>query len=108
MRWSANQAADKIALIRDRKELKGLLSSYEAILADTTFPSHMFYRLRNASVDSITALAWLEKQLAKIGSTTEEATAAEHAYQAAGDVTMGNIIRALRWDGSASAASCTS
>lgn len=96
MRQFANQAADKMALAESDDALQGIFSTYEALVADPTFAAHLLYRLRGASVDSTTALNWLEEQLHRHGSDPETATAEEHSRQSTGGVTMGNVIRALK------------
>lgn len=96
MRRFANQAADKMALVKSESELQEIFSLYDELTADATFATHLLYRLRGASVDSTAALNWLEDRLHYYGSDPEAATAEEHARQATGGVTMGNIIRALK------------
>lgn len=96
MRYLANQVADKISLVENKKSLNSLFTQYKPFTTDLTFSAHLFYRLRSASVDSTVALTWLEKQLESQGSSLESATADEHTRQAADGVTMGNIIRALK------------
>ncbi|KEG15790.1 hypothetical protein H705_01220 [Bartonella bacilliformis Cond044] len=98
MRHCANQAADKIALAKDKDEarLHTLFTFYEKLITDSTFSAHLFYRLRGSSIDSTTALTWLEKNLCRHGSSPEITTANEHTRQAADGVTMGNIIRSLK------------
>ena len=96
MRQFANQAADKMALAGNNNNLQSIFSVYEELVADPTFAAHLLYRLRGASVDSTTALNWLEDQLHRHGSDPEVATAEEHSRQSTGGVTMGNVIRALK------------
>ncbi|WP_182480093.1 GH36-type glycosyl hydrolase domain-containing protein [Bartonella chomelii] len=96
MRYLANQVANKITLAKNETELHNLFTLYEKFTANLTFSTHLFYRLRGASVDVTVALTWLEKQLHHHGSNPEIATADEHTRQAKDGVTMGNIIRALK------------
>ncbi|MCZ2157728.1 protein ndvB [Bartonella sp. 220] len=96
MRHLAHKVADKISLADNETKLHTLFTRYESFTADPTFSTHLFYRLRSASVDTTTALTWLEKQLQSRGSNLEIVTADEHTRQAANGVTMGNIIRALK------------
>ncbi|WP_413154271.1 GH36-type glycosyl hydrolase domain-containing protein [Bartonella sp. cb54] len=92
----AHQAADQIFLAENETKLHTLFTLYEAFTAHSTFSAHLFYRLRNTSFDSTTALTWLEKQLHNQGSSLEIATTDEHTRQAADGVTMGNVVRALK------------
>ncbi|GAA5096929.1 glucoamylase family protein [Bartonella acomydis] len=96
MRYLANKVAHQIFLADNETKLHSLLKRYEPFTVDPTFSAHLFYRLRNASVDSTPALIWLEKQLQKQNSSPEITTANEHTHQVADGVTMGNIIRALK------------
>ncbi|WP_208435571.1 GH36-type glycosyl hydrolase domain-containing protein [Bartonella phoceensis] len=96
MRHLAHKAADKISLAENETKLHTLFTQYESFTADPTFSALLFYRLRSASVDSTTALTWLEKQLQSQSSSLEIVTADEHTRQAADGVTMGNIIRSLK------------
>lgn len=96
MRHLANRAADRLVRTRDRKEQEDILSSYEDLVADTTFSSHLLYRLRSTPVNSTPALTWLENRLVEQGSSTEDIIAAEHDQQTADSVTISNIIRALK------------
>lgn len=96
MRHFANQAADKIMQTTDAAARNALFASYEKSISDATFSTHLFYRLRGASVDCTDAIAWLENALKKFGSDPELAAQEEHSKQATGGVVMGNIIRALK------------
>ncbi|WP_455476022.1 GH36-type glycosyl hydrolase domain-containing protein [Bartonella sp. B17] len=96
MRHLAHKVADKLFLAENKTKLHALFALYEKFIADSTFSAHLFYRLRSTSVDSTTALTWLEKQLQKQNSSLEIVKTNEHIRQAADGVTMGNIIRALK------------
>lgn len=95
MRYLAYQAADKISRADNETKLHVLFTQYEPFTVDATFSACLFYHLRSASVDSTTALTWLEKQLHKQSSNLETVTVNEHDCQAADGITMGNIIRAF-------------
>ncbi|EJF76141.1 hypothetical protein ME7_01130 [Bartonella birtlesii LL-WM9] len=96
MRHLAHKVADKISLADNETKLHTLFTQYKPFTADSTFSAHLFYRLRGASIDSTTALTWLEKQLQSQNSSLEIATADEHTRQASDGVTMGNIVRSLK------------
>ena len=96
MRQFANQVADKIALAKSESERLQLFETYTPLVANETFATHLLYRLRGASTDSTTALAWLEQQLAAQNNNSELATSHEHGRQSRSGVIMGNIIRSLK------------
>ncbi|MFC4624727.1 GH36-type glycosyl hydrolase domain-containing protein [Daeguia caeni] len=96
MRNLANTAADRIVVALESGDLDSVLAQYEQVAADSTFATHLLYRLRNASIDTTPAADWLERILDKAGSHAEDAIVEEHARQSTGGVTMGNIIRSLK------------
>ncbi|UNF43904.1 protein ndvB [Bartonella krasnovii] len=96
MRQLAHKVADKIFLTYNETKLHTLFTCYAPFTVYPSFSAHLFYRLRSASVDSTTALNWLEQQLHSQGSSLEIATTDEHLRQAEDGVTMGNIIRTLK------------
>lgn len=96
MRYFANEAADKIMQTTSHADRSALFATYEDTTSDSTFATHLLYRLRGASVDCTEALVWLEGALKKHGSDPETAAQEEHSKQATGGVIMGNIIRALK------------
>ncbi len=63
---------------------------------DSTFATHLLYRLRGGAMHSGAAVAWLEEELEKNGSDAEDAIIQEHTRQSTGGVTMGNLIRSLK------------
>jgi len=96
MRNFANSVADEIALARSKEEMDQVLSKYPEAACDTTFATHLLYRLRGSSNDVGAAADWLESELEKHGSDAEDAIIQEHARQSTGGVSMGNIIRSLK------------
>ncbi|MFC0244887.1 GH36-type glycosyl hydrolase domain-containing protein [Falsochrobactrum ovis] len=96
MRILANTVADRIVLTANEQELEALLSRYVQAAHDSTFATHLLYRLRGASTDTSAAASWLERILEKEGSNPEDAIVDEHARQSTGGVTMGNAIRSLK------------
>ncbi|URQ74629.1 MAG: DUF3131 domain-containing protein [Candidatus Ochrobactrum gambitense] len=95
MRNLANTAADRI-VVADGAELDSVLAQYAQAARDSTFATHLLYRLRSASTDTTAAASWLERILEQEGSNPEDAIVEEHARQSTGGVTMGNIIRSLK------------
>ncbi|WP_343313311.1 glucoamylase family protein [Brucella sp. BE17] len=95
MRNLANTAADTI-VVADEASLGSVLAQYTAAARDSTFATHLLYRLRSASTDTAAAASWLERILHEEGSNAEDAIVEEHARQSTGGVTMGNVIRSLK------------
>ncbi len=96
MRAYANSVADEITLNADKDTLPQLLAQYAAAARDSTFATHLLYRLRGGATHSGAAVAWLEDELEKNGSDAEDAIIQEHTRQSTGGVTMGNLIRSLK------------
>lgn len=96
MRNLANTAADRIVVAIDSGELETILAQYAQVARDSTFATHLLYRLRSASTDTTAAASWLERILEQEGSNPEDAIVDEHTRQSTGGVTMGNIIRSLK------------
>ncbi len=96
MRNLANTAADRIVVAADGAELDSVLAQYADAARDSTFATHLLYRLRSSSTDTTAAAHWLERILEQEGSNPEDAIVEEHARQSTGGVTMGNVIRSLK------------
>ncbi|MBV2142270.1 DUF3131 domain-containing protein [Falsochrobactrum sp. TDYN1] len=96
MRNLANTVADRIVLAANDQELEAVLAQYAQAACDSTFATHLLYRLRGASTDTSAAASWLERILEQEGSNPEDAIVEEHARQSTGGVTMGNVIRSLK------------
>ncbi|WP_433849042.1 GH36-type glycosyl hydrolase domain-containing protein [Brucella pseudogrignonensis] len=96
MRNLANTAADRIVTASDASELETVLAQYSQAARDSTFATHLLYRLRSASTDTSAASLWLERILEQEGSNAEDAIVEEHARQSTGGVTMGNAITSLK------------
>ncbi len=77
-------------------ELDGILAQYASAACDSTFATHLLYRLCSSSTDTTAAASWLERILEQDGSNPEDAIIEEHARQSTGGVTMGNVIRSLK------------
>ncbi|MCL7997188.1 protein ndvB [Brucella sp. 21LCYQ03] len=96
MRNLANTAADRIVIAANEHELETVLAQYAQAARDSTFATHLLYRLRSASTDTSAASIWLERILEQEGSNAEDAIVEEHARQSTGGVTMGNAITSLK------------
>jgi cyclic beta-1,2-glucan synthetase len=96
MRAFANSVADEITLNAEKDTLPQMLEQYTTAARDSTFATHLLYRLRGGAMHSGAAVAWLEEVLEKNGSDAEDAIIQEHTRQSTGGVTMGNLIRSLK------------
>lgn len=96
MRQIANEVADRVLATPDNEDDRRILAAYAAHARDTTFATHLLYRLRDGSQNSGKALNWLEKELETSGTDAEEIIISEHQTLSAGNVTTGNIVRGLR------------
>ncbi|HYV86237.1 MAG TPA: glucoamylase family protein [Patescibacteria group bacterium] len=61
------------------------------------FAVQLVQRLRGQDLSIMPALEWLEKTLSAQGTSADELVAQEHQSQAAGNVTVRNIITSMRW-----------
>ena len=61
-----------------------------------TFVVQLVQRLREQHPSVMPVMDWIEKQLAKQGTSIEQIIHAEHQRQAAAQVTVGNIITSMR------------
>ncbi len=61
-----------------------------------TFLVQLVQRLREQDPSVMPVMDWLEKQLARQGTSVEQTIHAEHQRQAAAQVTVGNIITSMR------------
>ena len=96
MRLLANRVADALAITPTDSE-EELLMPYAARARDRTFATQLLHRLRDGSLASGKALAWLERVLEEAGTDAEAITFGEHANLSAGNVTTSNIIKGLRF-----------
>jgi cyclic beta-1,2-glucan synthetase len=96
MRVKANAVVDLLIQEVAPDDVGGLLAAHEADAADDAFASQMLYRLRDGSVSTHGAVAWLERHLEARRSDAEEVLIAEQNRLSAGNVRIGNIVRSLR------------
>ncbi|MBO9135556.1 protein ndvB [Rhizobium sp. B230/85] len=96
MRGKANEAADELIRLAEPAKCAEYLKSLEPLTKDNTFATQFLYRLRDGSQTSSLAIDWLEQRMAAAGTDSEEVMMAEHTRLAAGNATMGHIIRSLR------------
>lgn len=93
-RAAANALADEL-LVADGAGPE-ILERARARAEDDSFAAQLLYRLRDGDEMSARGLDWLTERLAERGMGPDRVVAAEHARQSSGNVTTGNIIRALR------------
>ena len=80
----------------DGESRTAMLAGFASHAQDMTFATQLLYRLRDGSQNAGKALIWLEGELEKRGSDSEEIIVGEHRNLSTGNVTMGNIVRGLR------------
>ncbi len=97
MRRRANEAADEVIRLNDRQACDALLASIAPLATDSTFATQFHYRLRNGSQTSDFAISWLEERLRAAGTDAETVATWEQNRLSSGNVTMGNIIKSLRF-----------
>lgn len=93
-RAAANALADEL-LIGEGPGPE-ILAEAQAGAAGDTFAAQLLYRLRDGDALARRGFDWLQERLAARGTDPDRVVAAEHARQSSGNVTTGNIIRALR------------
>ena len=96
MRQLANDLADRVLAASDGESRTAMLAGFASHAQDMTFATQLLYRLRDGSQNAGKALIWLEGELEKRGSDSEEIIVGEHRNLSTGNVTMGNIVRGLR------------
>ncbi len=99
-REEADELADKLLEIAGRQP-NALVATLEASARkgkpmDRAFIVQLTQRLRDQDAEVWPALDWLEKQLARESTTTEQVVHLEHQRQAASQTTVGNIIASMR------------
>ncbi len=92
-RERANAFADAI---RATNPDEATLARLAGERADESFSAQLLYRLRESDGTQSDVLRWLEQGLAKADLTADHVIAKEQTMQSTGNVTVGNIIRALR------------
>jgi cyclic beta-1,2-glucan synthetase len=94
-REQAEALADRLLGGRD-PEPAALLRRYEEGRLDVAFAVVLLGRLRDRDPQVTPALAWLDRRLAKQGTTADEIVALEHQRQAAMNATVRNVITSMR------------
>ncbi|MBC7737104.1 MAG: protein ndvB, partial [Candidatus Saccharibacteria bacterium] len=92
-RARANAFAD--AILQDSPDA-ATLARLAGERADESFAAQLLYRLRESDGPQGDVLRWLEQGLSEAGLTAEQVISKEQTMQSTGNVTVGNIIRALR------------
>jgi len=99
-REQADKLADKLLELASRQPaglvsiIKDLLGKREKI--PRAFVVQLTQRLREQDPAVMTVTDWLEKQLARQGTSIEQVIHVEHQRQAAAQVTVGNIVTSMR------------
>ena len=95
-REQAGWLADALLAGEHPGELAALLQRFEAGRLDIPFAVELLGRLRGQDPGVTPALAWLDRRLAKQGTTADEAIAVEHQRQTAMNTTVRNVITSMR------------
>ncbi len=85
---AARQPGTIMTLVQERLGKRDILPQ--------TFVVQLIQRLREQHPSVMPVMDWIEKQLARQGSSVEQIIHAEHQRQAAAQVTVGNIITSMR------------
>ena len=96
LRRRAETAAEQVLRVSGEAETAAFMSGLEPDIFETTFATQFLYSLRDNPEASAPAIAWLEMRLADKDTDSQALMAAEQSSLAAGNVTMGSIIKSLR------------
>jgi cyclic beta-1,2-glucan synthetase len=96
-RSAADAVADRLLGAGGRavEPAEAVLPSTQAVFPDS-FLVQLTHRLRDQDPSIAPALAWLDAQLARQGTTSDAVVRDEHQRQVAGSITVRNIITSMR------------
>ena len=100
-REEADKLADKLLELASRQPasahaVRSTSASAKREELPQTFLVQLMQRLREQHPAVMPVMDWIEKQLARQGTSIEQIIHAEHQRQAATQVTVGNIITSMR------------
>ncbi|MGX1017288.1 hypothetical protein AB7M69_011706 [Bradyrhizobium japonicum] len=97
-RGAADAVADRLLGTGGRvvEPAEAVLPPHPQTTIPDSFLMQLVYRLRDQDPSIAPALEWLDKQLARQGTTAETVVRGEHQRQVAGTVTVRNIITSMR------------
>ncbi len=95
-REEADLVADRVLGVNDIPADPAALAPYENVPLSEGFAVQLVQRLRDQDPETTPAVAWLEKRLARAGTTADELVRKEHQLQGTTNVTVRNIITSMR------------
>ncbi|MGH7307369.1 MAG: GH36-type glycosyl hydrolase domain-containing protein [Candidatus Rokuibacteriota bacterium] len=95
-RHDADALADELLGLGGRLAQPLAFQGLEAAAWPIAFTVELVQRLREQDPASTPALAWLDEQLAELGTSPDELVRVEHQRQAAMNVTVRNLITSMR------------
>ena len=95
-REEADAVADRLLGVNDTVADPGALAPYENAPFSEGFMVQLVQRLRDQDPKETPAVGWLEERLARQGTNADELVRKEHQVQGATNVSVRNIITAMR------------
>jgi cyclic beta-1,2-glucan synthetase len=95
-REQANLVADRLLGLKDHAADPAALEPYDRAGFSEGFAVQLVHRLRDQDPETTPAVGWLEKRLAREGTSADELVRREHQLQGATNVTVRNIITSMR------------
>ena len=95
-REQADLVADRLLGVKDHAADPGALQPYDREGFSEGFAVQLVHRLRDQDPETTPAVGWLEKRLAREGTSADELVRREHQVQGATNVTVRNIITSMR------------
>jgi cyclic beta-1,2-glucan synthetase len=95
-REQADLVADRLLGLQDHAADPAALQPYDRGGFSEGFAVQLVHRLRDQDPETTPAVGWLEKRLAREGTSADELVRREHQLQGATNVTVRNIITSMR------------
>ena len=95
-REQADLVADRLLGLKDLEADPAALLPYDREGFSEGFAVQLVHRLRDQDPETTPAVGWLEKRLAREGTSADELVRREHQLQGATNVTVRNIITSMR------------
>ncbi|TBR26992.1 MAG: glycosyl transferase, partial [Reyranella sp.] len=95
-REQADLVADRLLGLQDHAADPAALQPYDRGGFSEGFAVQLVHRLRDQDPETTPAVGWLEKRLARDGTSADELVRRDHQLQGATNVTVRNIITSMR------------
>jgi cyclic beta-1,2-glucan synthetase len=95
-REQADLVANRLLGLQDHAADPAALQPYDRAGFSEGFAVQLVHRLRDQDPETTPAVGWLEKRLAREGTSADELVRREHQLQGATNVTVRNIITSMR------------